>query len=273
MTTDETPYLFRGMKAITTESAVLVSSSRYLNNPALRDWVSTAFLRRSSKAQPTPADMPVVGQIVLDTQDLDAIEEMITRDRQRFPELDAWFSAGFVSTFGKDDLTKYAPGSVGRIFHDYLVDRGFEIDIMPRFEPKSQCQYFLLRSAQTHDFEHIVCGGSFDTIGELVPYYMRLANMAKFLSPDLAGELNVTMALGCTRIFLRTAIHYHQAFPAALQAIKRGITVGEQSGPLFMAKYEDVFHLPLEEGRRALGVVGAVDVDTSEASRAWEENQ
>lgn len=273
MTADDTPYLFRGTREIATESPVLVSSSRYLNNPELREWVSTAFLRRSHRARPTPSDMPILGRIILETQDLAAIEDMFTQERARYPALDRWFSEGFVSTFEAKDLEQYAPGTVGGIFHNYIVERGFEIDLIPRFEPKSQYQYFLLRSGQIHDFEHIMCGGGFDTIGELVPYYMRLANIPKYLSPELAGELNAAMALGATRIFMRTALHYQQAFPVALEAIQRGIAVGQASGPMFMAKYEDVFHLPLAEARQAVGVIGAVEADTHGASLAWEENR
>lgn len=273
MTADDTPYLFRGTHDIATESPVLVSSSRYLNNPELREWVSTAFLRRSHKSRPTPSDMAKAGKIILETQDLAAIEDMFTQERARYPELDRWFSEGFVSTFEKKDLAQYAPGTVGGVFYSYIVERGFEIDIIPRFEPKSQYQYYLLRSGQIHDFEHIMCGGGFDTIGELVPYYMRLANIPKFLSSELAGEVNAAMALGSTRIFMRTALHYPQAFPVALDAIQRGIAVGQASGPMFMAKYEDVLHLPVAEAREVMGVVGAVEADTHEASLTWEENQ
>lgn len=270
---EDTPYLLRGVRPVSTDSAVLVSSSRYLNNPRMREWVSTHYLRRSSKTHPTPSDMLSAGQIILECQDLDAIEDLITQERGRYPALDKWFSEGFVSTFTKPDLAQYDPDSVGGIFYRYLNDFGFEIDIIPRFEPTSQYLYYMLRSGQIHDFEHIVCGGSFDTIGELVPYYMRLANVPRFLSPRLAEQLNAAMAFGSVRIFMRTALHYHEAMPAALEAIQRGLAVGQRSGPMFMAKYEDVFHLTVPEARKALGVVGAVDVDTGEASRAWEENR
>ena len=47
--------------------------------------------------------------------------------------------------------------------------------------------------------------------------------------------------------------------------------VGLQSGPIFMAKYEDVFHLPVPEARAALGIKGAVNVDTAAASLQWDE--
>ena len=53
---DDTPYLLRGIAPITTTSSTLVSSSPYLNHPALRDWIASAFLRRSGKDRPTSAD-------------------------------------------------------------------------------------------------------------------------------------------------------------------------------------------------------------------------
>lgn len=270
---NDTPYLLRGLQRIESDSPVLVSSSPYLNNPRLRDWVATHFLRRSSKAQPTPSDMFSAGPAIIESQDLDAIEALFTQERARYPELDRWLSEKFISTFTQEDLAGYHPETVGGTFHRYIVENGFQIQIMARVEPKTQYEYYMLRSGQTHDFEHILCGGSFDTMGELVPYYMRLANVPRFLSPRLAEQVNAAMALGSTRIFLRTALHYHEAFPTALEAIQRGLAVGQQSGPMFMAKYEDVLHLSIPEARDALGVVGAVDVDTAEASRAWEENK
>ena len=44
---DDIPYLLRGINPVATDSSVLVSSSKYLNNPELRDWVATHMLRRS----------------------------------------------------------------------------------------------------------------------------------------------------------------------------------------------------------------------------------
>ena len=58
-----------------------------------------------------------------------------------------------------------------------------------------------------------------------------------------------------------------------MQAMRCGMTVGEQSGPYWMRRFEDVFHLPLVEARATLGIVGAVDLDTREASLTWPEYQ
>ena len=52
-------------------------------------------------------------------------------------------------------------------------------------------------------------------------------------------------------------------------AIQRGIKVGQESDAIFLKKIETAFHLPLEEARAALGVRGAVDVDTHREGAFW----
>ena len=273
MQDNSTPYLLRGMQSVTTESSTLVSSSPYLNNPRLREWIATAFLRRSGKDRPTSADAYELHLILREIFDLDRIEALFTAARKKSPELDRWFDEGFSSTFTVDELLAYPEGSLGQTFGRYLADNAFQIDIVPRFEPKSQFEYYSLRSGQTHDLEHIVTGGNFDILGELVPYFARLINVPRFLDPELAGLVNTGQLLGAERLITRTGLHYPQAFLAAMDAVRGGMRVGEQSGPIFMAKYEDVFHLPIPEAREALGIRGAVQIDTAQASLVWEEYQ
>lgn len=265
------PYLARGGHAITTDSTNLISSSVYLNEPRLRDWLAGAFLRKSGKDSPTTHDAYKLYGILTDLFDVDRIEALFTAERQRWPELDAWFSEGFSSSFTVADLLANPPGSLGHIFGCYIADNGFEIDIVPRFEPKNQFQYFSLRSGQTHDLEHILTGGGFDILGELVPYWARLSNLPRFLDPELVGLINPGQVLGALRLISRTGLHYHAAFLSAIRAMQCGMTVGQASGPYWMRKFEDTFHLPLEEARAALGVVGAVECDTREASLLWPE--
>ena len=51
------PYLMRGVMPVDTHSSVLVSSSKYLNNPRLRDWLATIALRKNGPDFPPPAEM------------------------------------------------------------------------------------------------------------------------------------------------------------------------------------------------------------------------
>jgi len=70
---------------------------------------------------------------------------------------------------------------------------------------------------------------------------------------------------------VRTMLHYPQVWPTCVNAIQRGMRVGQESDALFLARLEDYFHLPLDEARAALGVRGAVDVNTDEAGAFWAE--
>jgi ubiquinone biosynthesis protein COQ4 len=259
----DVPYLLRGVVPVETESSVLVASSKYLADPRLRDWVATILLRKNGPDFPPQAEMyPLIG--ILDAlRDHARIEQMFTDERKVNPALDRWFEDAFISTYTIKDFRDRPPGSVGRIFHDQLGGGKYEIQIVPWTEPKSQLEFYNLRSGQTHDFEHILTGGGFNFMGELVPYWFRLTNVFKHIrNPELAGELSVLQVLGSLRYTVRTLLHYPQIWPTAVNAIQRGTRVGQESDALFLARIEDVFDLPLEEARKALGVRGAEDVDT-----------
>ena len=266
----DVPYLMRSVAPVGTDSSVLVSSSKYLNSARLREWVATILLRRNGPDIPPPAEMHEFLQILHELRDHDAIEAMFTAERKVNPALDAWFSEGFISTYAIEDFRGFAPGSLGGIFYRQMTEGDYQIQIVPWQEPKTQLDYYNLRSGQTHDFEHILCGGGFNFMGELVPYWCRLTNVPKHIrDPELAGEVNVIQIFGSLRYTVRTMLHYPQVWPTAVNAIQRGMRVGQLSDALFLKKLEDVFHLPLEEARAALGVRGAEDVDTSAEGAFW----
>jgi len=270
--TQDVPYLARGMMPVETPSSVLVSSSKYLNNAALRDWLAMILLRRNGSDMPPQAEMHTFLPILDSLRDHDRIEAMITAERRVNPALDAWFSEGFVSNYRIEDFAGYAPGTLGGIFYQQMSQGNYEIQIVPWSQPRTQLEFYNLRAGQTHDFEHILCGGGFNFMGELVPYWYRLTNLFKFVrDPELAAELCMIYIFGSLRYTVRTLLHYPQVWATCVDCIKRGMTVGQDSDALFMARIEDAFHLPLEEARAALGVRGAVDVDTDAAGAFWAE--
>ena len=262
-------YLMQGIRMLDTESSVLISSSRYLNDPRVRDWVGTHLLRRNGADVPTPSDSIQLVQILREVQDVGHINALFAEERRKNAALDAWFNEGFASTFQREDLQDCAPGTVGGIFYAQLSDKDLQVDIVPPFQPRNDFEYFQLRAGQTHDLEHIMGGGGFDFIGELVPYYMRLTNLFVHMSPELAGELSVFSILGSTRIVTRAVLHYPQTWLTTLDALERGAQVGRASAPLYMMRYEDVFHMPLDEARAHLGIGGVRPGDTAAASAQW----
>jgi ubiquinone biosynthesis protein COQ4 len=262
-------YLMKGIEKVTTDSSVLVSSSRYLNDARVRDWVATHLLRRNGPDIPTPSDSIQLVQILREVQDIDHINALFTAERQKNPALDAWFKEGFVSTFQLDDLKHYGPETVGGIFYAQLTNNDLQVDIVPPFTPRNDYEYFQLRAGQTHDLEHILGGGGFDFIGELVPYYMRLTNLFIHMSPELAGELSAFSILGSTRILTRAVLHYPQTWLITQNAVERGARVGRESAPIYMMRYEDVLGLTPEAAREELGIKGVQLVDTAKASAQW----
>jgi ubiquinone biosynthesis protein COQ4 len=267
---EDIPYLLRGVVPVETVSSVLVSSSRYLNNPRLRDWLAMILLRKNGPDMPPQAEMHEFLTILDELRDYGRIEDMFTAERKVNPALDAWFREGHVSSYRIEDFRNCAPGTLGDFFHAQMTDGNYEIQIVPWSEPKTQLEFFNLRSGQTHDFEHILTGGGFNFMGELVPYWYRLTNVPRFfVDQHLATEVNLIQIFGSLRYTIRTALHYPEVWPTAVNCIQRGMKVGQESDALFLKRIEDAFQLPLKEARALLGVRGAVDVDTDREGAFW----
>jgi ubiquinone biosynthesis protein COQ4 len=262
-------YLMKGLTRVATSSSTLVSSSKYLNDPRIRDWVSTHLLRKNGPDAPTPSDpMPLV-LALREVQDIEHINALFAAERRKNPALDAWFRTGYVSSFKREDLRDYPPHTMAGIFYKQLMDNDLQVDIVPPYKPQNDYQYFFLRAGQTHDLEHILGGGGFDFIGEVVPYYMRLTNLFVHLSAELAGELCVFYMLSSTRILTRAVLHYPHTWLTVLDALERGAEVGRKSDPLYSLRWEDVFELTPEQARLKCGIRAVRLADTAAASAAW----
>jgi ubiquinone biosynthesis protein COQ4 len=267
---DDIPYLLRGINPVSTASSVLISSSRYLNNAKLRDWVATELLRRNGPDVPTPSGAYRLNAIMKEIQDPEAIDALFAAERAKWPALDQWFRDRHIATYTREDLRQYPPGSVGGIYYRHLADNNYQVDIIPRYEPKGDFEYWALRSVQNHDLEHILGGGGFDSIGELVPGLLKLSYCYKFFSPALANELAVKQYFLSIRFMSRTALHYPECWQATWAAVDAGRRVGESSDAFFLAKYEDIFHLSPEAARDRLGIRNVVELDTAMISRVWD---
>ncbi|SFR89806.1 Coq4 family protein [Sphingomonas jatrophae] len=266
---NDVPYLLRGITKLTTDSSILVSSSKYLNDARLRDWIAEIVLKQNGPDVPAQSEMYPLVEMIDSLRDLPRIEALFTAERAKNPALDAWFNEWFISDYDADYFRQFAPGTLGHQFHEEVIAKNFEIVIYDKPEPKSQLDYFMVRSGQTHDLEHILTGGDFAYMGELVPAWFRITNQFKHLSPELAGELSIMYMFVTLRYTVRTLLHYPDVWQTCQDAVERGMRCGHASDALFMAKYEDVFHLPLADARERLGVREAVFADTSEASARW----
>lgn len=270
---DSIKYLARGVKPVATNSSVLVSSSKYLNHPLIREVVATWMLRRNGTDFPVEADhtLGLFGAMV-SLQNDDQIEALFVAERKINRRFDAWMAERFISPLTQNDFKKFPAGSCGAIINRQIVENGYQVQLGLSHEQLSHSSnytYYKSRTPQIHDYEHIVTGACFDSLGEIIPYFARQANLAKHLSPALAGELNLFGVLGGLRLVCRAGLHYPQIWPLVLDCVARGIRIGQDSEPYFMAKFDDVLHLSPVEARAALGIRGAEDVDTTDAARIF----
>jgi len=261
-----------GVTDVPTESSVLVSSSRYLNNPRLGDAMNTAMLRRNGPDRRVGWDSTNIVRAYWEVRDTAEVNRLLGEERRRNPEFDAFMEERFISSFTREDLADYPRGTLGRIFYDYLVAGDLDIALDPRlrvdpnWRPATDLEYFELRSAQTHDFEHILGGVGFDAMAEVVPFWMRIENWNRNMSPELAGEMVAVHMLLIMPMFTRVQLHYPAAYGTLSDFVERGIRIGRAARPLFMAKYEPLFGLSLDEARAALNIPPVEHYDSSEIS-------
>jgi ubiquinone biosynthesis protein Coq4 len=268
---DDIPYLLRGITQMTTASSTLISSSRYLNSPEMRDWVAQELLRKNGPDLPTPSGAFKLSGIIKGMQNYAEIDAMLEDERKRLPALDRFLSERFTSTYTLEDLAKYPPDSVAGVFYRQIRDGGYQVNIVPPWEAKGHYDYWLLRSGQSHDLEHIITHGGFDSLGEVVVGLAKLENIYKHFTPELACELAVMQFFASFRFISRMALHYPQVWHDMWAAVDRGRKIGMASDLYVIAKYEDVFHLTPAEARKVLGVREVDEtLDTTLPSRIWD---
>ncbi len=270
---DNLAYLMTSVKPVVTQSSVLVSSSPWLNNPMLRDWIATQYLRRNG-----PDRLPVSDtadgllHLLNEQRDQDKVAALIRREKEINPRFKAWVEARFISQMTREDFANFAPGTVGSIYYRYQVDHNIQLNLgREMIEAKDDFEFMRFRFGQIHDYEHIVAGGGFNTLGEVFPYFVRLSSTFTHLSPELALAFGELYILGGFRLPLRSGLNYPECFLSVLNNMARAIRIGMNSEPVFMAKFEDVLDLTPVQAREALGIREAEDIDTAEVSRVFDD--
>jgi len=89
---DDIPYLLRGITQMTTASSTLISSSRYLNSPRMREWMAQELLRKNGPDLPTPSGAFILSGIIKEMQNYAEIDAMMEEERKHNAVLDRFLS-------------------------------------------------------------------------------------------------------------------------------------------------------------------------------------
>lgn len=241
-------------------SSILTSTSRFLNNPRMRDVYAQMGLKRDGHDLPPAYLIPELDRAIAEEIDQSHLEELLATEKARLPEFANWLDARFVSNWQDLDLSHCADGTVGAVIREFLSQTPFDVDFMFRDAPASDLGYLQKRRVQNHDIEHLITGFDPSQVGEIALIVANAVAIHAYFQPELAGALTFQpMTLVSTSI-MRMACHYPDVVPAMLEGIARGQAMGaRQERPLFMIRWEDWLDAPLEDARRSLHLDGEPD--------------
>ena len=246
----------------------LIRQSPFLKHDKLREWIGYVMLRRIGSLEMThPVEFAGTHvRLMRDAFDYDAMNALFAAERRKNPAMDAWLSARHVSTYTAADLAAYPEDSLGGVFNRHVAQMGYDLDLGADLPLETDFDYWMIRGLQFHDLEHLLAGAGFNLIGEIMPSAFRQGSLLRHLSPELAGALNApTFFLNLSQLS-GCMLYTPAAYPLLFERFQRAWSIGQSSGPYFMARLEDVFHLPLAEARRVLDINNVDETDTTQMS-------
>lgn len=259
-------YFHAGIETVETNSSNLVSSSRFLNHSGLRDWLQLHLLRRNGPDLPIPADATLgLAQALNDMRTPDRMQALIDAEKERNPAFREWVEEKYLSPLTEEDFAKFPEESFGGRYYKYIKEFGISLNFgWANTPPSSDWEFIQKRNGQIHDFEHLMTGGQFNSLGEILPYIVRISNPHTHLLPEVATEFSLIYLFGGMRLLFRSFLHYPDTWPTVLELAERGLEIGRTSDPIMMMRYEDALPLSIPEAREMLGYRNAEDVDTQE---------
>lgn len=260
-------YLGKNIREVECTSSIPQSSSRWLNNAMVREILPIWLLRKNGPDFPVEADhtlglAPAFEQVLPEAE----ASALFMAELEINPALAAHVAEGFQPTWPNEHFLDFPEGTVGGIMGCQIREHGFDLTLGmgPVPDDLTPFQYFRRRARLVHDFEHIVTGGQFTSIGEIVITMARVANVTEHLSPKLASAVNAYQAFSGLRMFTRALLHYPEAFATALKCMEQGIHVGRNSPPFWEFRWDEVFAMTPSEAR---GHFGMPEVDFIESQR------
>lgn len=234
--------------------SILISTSKFLNNPLFRDLFAQMGLKRDGHDLPGAYLIPEINRAFAEVTDVEALYGGIQTAKSNIPEFRDWLDARFTSSLTADSVKDYAPDTLGARIHDFIVKSGMNIDFMFTGEPKDDYEYINKRRIQVHDIEHMVTGLDPSPVGEMALIMANNVAVSNYFGDALGGELNRHGMFLVSTGLMRAACHYPAAVNAYVEGLSRGLALGnKQKKPLFMQKWEDYFDWTVPAIREEFG--------------------
>jgi ubiquinone biosynthesis protein Coq4 len=238
--------------------SILISTSRYLNNPLFRDMYAQMGLKKDGYDLPAAYLVPDIGRAWREVTEPSKVQLAVDKEKAANPSFRAFCEKRFVSNLTIDNLTRYKEGTLGWEVCTFMKKTGFDLDFMFKGDPATDFDYLNKREVQNHDISHMVTGLDPSPVGEIALAVCNLIANQRYFSPELAFERNKSQVFLISTSIMRTGLHYPEVMPAMLEAIAIGQEMGKKLKlPLAMVEFESFFDKSIEETREALGIEGA----------------
>jgi ubiquinone biosynthesis protein Coq4 len=249
----EARYMTGGIEPVT--SSVLVSSSKYLNNPYYRDAFCQFALRRPGTDLPPTYLIPNMIRALAETRDDREFAALIAAEKAAKPDFAAWLDRRRLTTYVPDEMRHHAAGTLGATIREFVETSGMEMNFMKAgLQPRSDMEYLLKRRVPHHDIEHMVTGFGPNALGEAALAVMNNAANYRHFSPALAQYLNEATMWVTTTSLYRTSLHapalMADMYGAWAQALAAGAAIRR---PLMLVDWEDYLDWPVDDIAADLG--------------------
>ncbi|AGH49311.1 MULTISPECIES: Coq4 family protein [Sphingomonadales] len=252
-------YYHNGMRTFTTESSVLISSSKYLNHAGLRALIAQEMLRRNGADLPNTAFIPQVAAILHEMEDMPGIIRLFEEEKQRLPEFKRWLDRRVTSDFKADEVKDYPPGTLGHVIHDFLANSGYDIDhFFQGMKIDSDYTFYLKERVFTHDIEHMITGFETNFCGEVALLAANARSLFRYFRPELAAFINRVGTYLKAKTTMKMGLYYPQVIPEMLEAEDIGAAQGKNwKVPLMIVCWRDHLDWKVEDIREEYGITGA----------------
>jgi ubiquinone biosynthesis protein COQ4 len=252
----EREYFNGAIKTVTTESSVLVSSSKYLNNPELRRLIAQEMLRRNGPDMPNTAFIPEVAQILITSEDFGRIMELFETEKARLPQFKSWCDNRALCDFKKDEVKDCKPGTLGAALYDFMVNSGYELDIFYReIQVVNDLTFYLRQAALTHDIDHMITGFLPNHGGEVALLTANMHSKTRYFHPELANFFNRVATYLKAKTIMKDGLHYPEAMVINLEAEYRGAEQGRNwKYPIMLADWRAMVDWQIDDIRKELNI-------------------
>ena len=252
----EREYFNGAIKTISSESSVLVSSSKYLNHGELRGLIAQEMLRRNGADLPNTAYIPEVAQILMMLEDFPRIMQLFEEEKARLPQFKEWCDRKSLADFKKEDVADSKPGTLGAVLYDFMVNSGYELDIFYReIQVVNDLTYYLRQTAVTHDIEHMISGFGPNHGGEVALINANMHAKARYFNPEMASFLNRVQTYLKAKTIMKDGLHYPESYALNLEAEFIGAEQGRNwKYPLMLAPWRDWIEWQVSDIREELGI-------------------